>query len=191
MCAKLIKSNPQKKRQWSGGETTELYISPQESEYKKRDFNFRLSTATVDVDESIFTSLNGVSRVLMVLEGRMKLIHENYHSVDLSRFDMDQFEGGWKTRSIGRCVDFNLMLRNGYNGSVEALDLAANSKCAYPFDDRPELFFYAFNNGLSITLDGVVYKLREGDVLHVEESECFNIDLSTIDESALVVVKIL
>jgi environmental stress-induced protein Ves len=52
MCAKLLKSNPQNTAKWSGGETTELFISPEGSSYKKRDFDFRLSTATVEVNQS-------------------------------------------------------------------------------------------------------------------------------------------
>ena len=41
---------------WSGGETTELYIYPADYQYKKRDFLFRISRATIPKEKSIFTN---------------------------------------------------------------------------------------------------------------------------------------
>ena len=54
---------------WSGGTTTELFIFPPTADYQQRNFQFRLSTATVEADRSDFTLLNGISRKLMVLSG--------------------------------------------------------------------------------------------------------------------------
>lgn len=190
MCAKLLKSNPENTIKWSGGETTELFISPVGSSYADRNFDFRLSTATVEVEESVFTALSGVSRVLMVLEGQMNLTHENEHKAELAKFDVDHFEGGWKTASFGTCTDFNLMLRNDCRGSVEGFDLIADSKIKYDFDERPELFFYAFKGNLIITLNDKPHKLEQGDMLCLEESECFLIELSANEDASLVVVQV-
>lgn len=41
---------------WSGGKTTQLFIYPENSEYAKRNFLFRISSATVDCERSEFTS---------------------------------------------------------------------------------------------------------------------------------------
>ena len=40
---------------WSGGQTTQLFLSPKEGSYPDRTFDFRLSTATVEVEKSDFT----------------------------------------------------------------------------------------------------------------------------------------
>ncbi|NOQ72929.1 MAG: hypothetical protein GQ574_13050 [Crocinitomix sp.] len=191
MCAKLLKSNPQNTTKWSGGDTTELFISPQGSSYIKRDFNFRLSTATVEVNESVFTPLAGASRVLMVLEGQMNLEHKNHHKSQLSKFDIDRFDGGWETASVGTCIDFNLMLRNGCKGDVEGVELKANAVQKYEFDERPALFFYLFEGALTIGLNAVDYKLNAGDLLYLDESECFDIQLLAVSDSSLVVVKVI
>ncbi len=53
MCAKIIKSNPKNTSKWSGGDTTELLMYPSESSYKNRDFEYRLSTAKVEVESSV------------------------------------------------------------------------------------------------------------------------------------------
>ena len=35
---------------WSGGDTTELYLYPEDGDYKSGNFQLRISSATVDVD---------------------------------------------------------------------------------------------------------------------------------------------
>lgn len=61
---------------WSGGETTELFIYPENANYKAGNYQFRLSTATVEIEASTFTPLPGVDRTLIVLEGEMQLDHK-------------------------------------------------------------------------------------------------------------------
>ena len=39
---------------WSGGTTTELFLYPEGGSYAARDFLFRISSATVDLEESDF-----------------------------------------------------------------------------------------------------------------------------------------
>ena len=41
--------------QWTGGKTTQLAISPKEAVYADREFLWRLSSATVELEESDFT----------------------------------------------------------------------------------------------------------------------------------------
>ena len=43
--------------QWSGGTTTQLAIAPSGAQYGDRAFLWRLSSATVDLEESDFTPL--------------------------------------------------------------------------------------------------------------------------------------
>lgn len=105
---------------WSGGSTTELLIWPPESTYAKRDFAFRISSATVDIDESEFTCLPGVVRYITPLHGGFELEHQGLSSISLKPYDIDRFSGDEKTVCRGRAVDFNLMLR-GCEGSLVCL----------------------------------------------------------------------
>lgn len=52
---------------WSGGTTTELFIWPYGASYAERRFGIRISTATVDIAESTFTKLPGVTRYIAPL----------------------------------------------------------------------------------------------------------------------------
>ena len=105
---------------------TELFIYPEGADYESRNFQFRLSTATVEVDSSNFTPLPQVHRILMLLQGKMELKHEGHHTKTLNKFDLDEFEGDWKTSSKGQCVDFNLMLRKGTKGKVSGISINKN-----------------------------------------------------------------
>lgn len=62
--------------QWSGGTTTQIAIAPQGALYADRDFLWRLSSATVDLDESDFTPLPDYHRLIAPLRGEMELTHD-------------------------------------------------------------------------------------------------------------------
>ncbi|SIR59795.1 HutD protein [Peribacillus simplex] len=119
----VIRKSEQTSSLWSGGKTTQLAIYPEDGDYSKRDFKWRISTADVEVDESLFTHLPGIQRIIMILDGEMSLEHKGKHRVHLQPFEQDRFDGGWTTRSIGRVTDFNLMLAEGCEGDLGTIHL--------------------------------------------------------------------
>ncbi|MGV8980321.1 HutD family protein [Clostridium sp.] len=121
----IFKENKHKTSKWSGGTTTQLYIYPEDSLYDERNFEWRLSSAKVEVEKSIFTSLPGISRKIMVLEGELLLEHEGHHNAALKVFEQDSFSGGWTTISFGKVTDFNLMMSTGYKGELEAISFSS------------------------------------------------------------------
>ena len=78
---------------WSGGKTTELFIYPQNAIYSERDFDFRISTATVEVEESEFTLLPSYHRILFVLEGEVTLFVNKQQEVKLKLGEQFSFSG--------------------------------------------------------------------------------------------------
>ena len=62
--------------QWSGGTTTQVAIAPEGAVYADRDFLWRISSASVDLDESDFTALPDYHRWISTLKGGMTLSHE-------------------------------------------------------------------------------------------------------------------
>lgn len=136
----VIKSKNHKTSEWSGGTTTELYIYPSESEYIKKNFKFRLSSARVYEEESTFTILPKIDRKLMVLEGELLLQHENHHTIKLKEFDQDSFCGDWKTKSLGKARDFNLMTSEGCTGTLEHIHIKSNNKKCIKIDSKNEIY---------------------------------------------------
>jgi environmental stress-induced protein Ves len=108
----ILTSRNFKTTKWSGGTTTQLYISPINATLFNRDFKLRISTAKVETEESTFTSLPNVRRKLMILLGEITITHENQYSKHLKPFDIDDFCGDWTTSSKGTCIDFNVMTNN-------------------------------------------------------------------------------
>lgn len=98
---------------WAGGTTTQLAIYPPDASYADRNFIFRLSSATVDTEQSEFTHLPDYDRWLMIFEGRARLVHDSEKEVTLNPYECDAFDGGISTVSFGRVTDYNLKLENG------------------------------------------------------------------------------
>lgn len=98
---------------WSGGQTAEIALWPPESSYQERDFLWRLSSATVECESSVFTSLHDYNRIIALLGGELALDVEKAGRIDLRPGEPYRFDGGARVESRGRAVDFNLMLRKG------------------------------------------------------------------------------
>ena len=114
---------------WSGGKTTQLAIAPEGAVYAERDFLWRISSATVELEESDFTPLSDYNRLIATLQGEIDLSHDGASRLHLRPFEVHRFDGGVATHSRGRCTDFNLMLRKRVvDGSLDAAILHSGSK---------------------------------------------------------------
>lgn len=105
---KILKSSYNTK-DWSGGRTTEIYKYPETSSLEERNFTVRISSATVLTEKSEFTKFNGFNRILMVLDGEVKLQHNGNKQVKLISLNQDEFSGDDETFSEGKCTDFNII----------------------------------------------------------------------------------
>lgn len=128
MKVEIVKKEDQTTANWAGGTTTELFIHPKETSFVNRDFDFRISTATVEVEESTFTIFNKLNRILMILEGELEINHVDRYSKSLKKFDQDSFHGEWPTTAKGKVTDFNLIFNDKIEGNVNELDLPENAE---------------------------------------------------------------
>ena len=148
---------------WAGGTSTHLFVYPETATFAERNFDFRFSTATVEVEATDFTHFPGIDRHLMILEGELELTHHGRYTKVLRPYDTDHFSGDWKSSSKGKVRDLNLMLRNGYTGSVHAFHAAAGEKHEFHNESgRYELYY--LHHGKIAHADGSAF-LNEGDVL--------------------------
>lgn len=183
----VLKSNTFPTTNWSGGTTTEIYIHPAEANYKKCNFDFRLSMAKVTDQESVFTSLSGIRRKLMVLDGHITLSHENHHKKQLRKFDVDTFNGHWKTNCIGSCIDFNLMMTGNTTGNLEGFLIPKNEITERDIPNGIEFaFVYNFSGETNIIIAGKSYCVNEGDLIIIEAPKPKTIQLMAIKKSTLV-----
>ena len=161
----LLKSNDFQVSDWSGGKTKQLYLSPPTGHYGKREFDYRLSTATVELAESQFSDLSGFHRILMSLDHTLHLHNASrQEETVLAPFTPYVFEGSDSITSRGTCTDFNLIYSDHYQGQMLAIS------------DREELsqdeaiqFIYALSD-LMVTGTGLPsLNLETGQLLIVEK----------------------
>lgn len=107
---------------WSGGLTNELYIYPATSSYQDRNFDIRISSATVEESPSTFTSLPDYDRYIASLTGPLELImpDKNFR-VELAPFAVHAFDGAENIISHGTVSDMNLMVKKGLTSHMQFL----------------------------------------------------------------------
>lgn len=180
-----------KSNNWSGGVTTQLFIYPPTADYQQLNFSFRISTATVTTEKSDFTILPGVSRKLMVLDGETILKHEGYHTKKLKKFDVDKFEGTWKTSSIGKCTDFNLMTTGKVIGELEAVSIEKNQHLIYPIESKWNwLIIYVYSGNITVFLNNKKHFIHQGNLLAFNEIVIHSLGLEGTENSELIFSKI-
>ena len=161
----LLKSNDFQVSDWSGGKTKQLYLSPPTGHYGKREFDYRLSTATVELAESQFSDLSGFHRILMSLDHTLHLHNASrQEETVLAPFTPYIFEGSDSITSRGTCTDFNLIYSDHYQGQMLAIS------------DREELsqdeaiqFIYALSDLMVTGIGLPSLNLETGQLLIVEK----------------------
>lgn len=173
---------------WSGGTSTELFISPEGSLYQERNFKIRISTATVELPESTFTLLPGFTRVLMILNGELELEQE-HKKISLRKFETYTFDGGIATKSFGTAQDFNLMLRQGIYGHLEGVYWNTGTVNDLVFDNESNLLVvYLYKGKLEVGTKEKKRLIQQGDLLVLSLNEKSLIPKVHVIEAAEVVI---
>ena len=177
--------------QWSGGSSTQLYISPANATFSERNFELRISTAKVEVEQSSFTPLPGIQRKLMILDGEITIKHEGQYSKNLQAFDVDHFSGDWKTSSMGTCTDFNVMTSKPQESEFYHLKMEATK--SYKFRAKQEYkktFLYLDSGNIQLQLRNEKFILETGSLFIIEHLNGSFIDLTSNEAFDVVVLEI-
>lgn len=174
-----ITQNVQKTSRWAAGETTELFIYPNDSNFLERKFLWRLSVASVKDKQSTFTPLYSVIRWIIPMDGSLFLRHKSdgksLYRITLQPFQSHCFRGDWETQSEGKVKDFNLMYKEGVDGEIHHERLSAAettfedllSHAFVPSNDQIiTIGLYAVNG--SFHLEGFTINKEELLVIHLD-----------------------
>lgn len=149
---------------WSGGTTTQLAIFPPEAVYAERNFLWRISSATVELEESDFTSLPDYSRWISTLSGSMQLQHNENAPYVIAPGHTACFDGADATHSWGKCTDFNLMLRKGKcTGEISLFQPAAEESSIPLAGAREKCFLYCLSDSLRLCSEACELLLCAGE----------------------------
>lgn len=172
-CIEVIKKASLITNKWSGGTTTQLMIYPKDGDFSRREFKWRVSSARVEIMESTFTCLPDITRIIMILDGILKLNHEGHHKTELNPYETDVFMGEWVTKSQGIVTDLNLMLVAGVKGEMKAYKILALQTNEILLDDYYldfdyiTHFFYCPQGNIRILINKEENRLESGDIMHI------------------------
>ncbi|MBQ4650972.1 MAG: HutD family protein [Firmicutes bacterium] len=186
----LFKEENYKVSNWTGGKTTQLAIYPHSSDYLERNFLWRLSSATIEQEESDFSKLPDYDRVIMVLEGEVVLSYEGERVARLKELEQDRFDGGWKTKSFGRITDYNLMVRKGSEGYLDLIyPVAAKTEFASSFETEKPLATHALycKEGYAVVnCCGESHMINPGQLLVLESEAGEKVEYSVMGEGIVI-----
>lgn len=191
---KLTFSKPSERyaAKWAGGTTTQLAIFPPTAVYTKFNFLFRISTATVEVPESTFTFMSGVTRHLMILDGELDIDHKGRYKKHLAKFGYDVFDGEWPTTAKGMVTDFNLMVREKATGKLQALALRERQEETMIFRTSTAFSgFYMLEGSMRMIAGANSAELKKGDfvlcehereevIMHIQALEYCEVIVATV-----------
>jgi len=188
----IRKASDLKAARWAGGTTTQLAIYPESSEYTKFNFQFRISRATVEIEESTFTFMPGVKRHLMILDGALQIDHKGRYRKQLDKFGYDIFDGEWPTTAKGKVSDFNLMTCGKTSGKLQALVLKDRKESTLDYGQGTSYSSYFILSGQVRLICGTnAATLSQGDfVLLDHENEDAIVHMQSIADSEIIVASV-
>ena len=136
----LVKANELQVSEWAGGKTTQLFIYPTSADFLKKDFAYRISTATVELEESSFTPYPNYNRKLMILDGVLDLFHDDQYAIQLHPFDQDAFSGDWISHSKGKVIDYNVIFTSNYASEIFHFELSKGEEVKLNCKDTTLLY---------------------------------------------------
>lgn len=104
---------------WKGGKTEQLCIVPEEASLQERNFDIRISSATIDLERSEFSDFTGYRRYLMKLEGDITLLIDD-KTIIIKGDEAFEFMGDEKVISISKepSRDFNVIIKKDKKADI-------------------------------------------------------------------------
>ena len=162
---------------WSGGETTQLMIYPENADFSKKNFLFRISSATFTSTASSFSDFSDYQRYILPLEGELSVSHDKLYSRKLKQYEVEYFDGAWQTSSENSldCRDYNFIYRKGSQAGLQVLikgdqqEIKPNTIVTMFSSAKSQLAI----NGEEINVEGfdLLYLDSEGEGITIEVKE--------------------
>lgn len=181
---------------WSGGTTTQVAIAPEGAVYADRDFIYRVSSATVDLEVSDFTALPDYNRLISTLQGEIDVTHNDGEAIHLAPYHVHAFDGGWNTRSVGKCRDFNLMMRKDVcGGRMAAVTVSADAPAVVTMEDTAkgyahvDAYLYCGEGEAVVEAEGKSVTLLAGESAMGKDAAGASLRVSTNSAAKLMLVQ--
>lgn len=169
MNIQLLPKKSSKASIWSGGLTYEYMIYPKTANYADRDFEFRVSSATIEEVPSVFTKFEGYYRYLVMLDNNLQ-IEVNKEEKVYEKYEILEFNSNDDVASYTKGIDFNWMVSEKI--SYHKLKITShNQNCSAQI-----VILFSLDTTV-ITIEGKTYYLEPHDLLVIENPKKENIML--------------
>ncbi len=135
---KLIKGENFIDSKWAGGVTSEIFIYPENAKVSEKNFDFRISTATCNLEKSNYTAYDGFLRYICPLDNTMNITTSDC-KFSLKPMEVMFFHGNDNTYSSGDVRDFNLIYREDLKAQMYSLNI---KDLKYKFKGKSIIFNY-------------------------------------------------
>jgi len=145
------------------------------------------------LEKSSFTPLPGVQRIIMPLDGELKLHHLGQRKLVLHPFEQDSFPGDWQTESEGKVQDYNVMCQARAEANLEYFSLEAGEKLEISNNEMKSgsILLFCYRGKVGITTSEEYQLINEESLLiQFEDDELMNLDLEASEDSDLLVVRV-
>ncbi len=173
MNIRLLPKKDSKSSIWSGGLTYEYMIYPETANYADRDFVFRISSATIEQEPSVFTKFKGYHRYLVMLDNSLN-IEINAAKKVYEKYEIMEFNSDDDVISYTKGIDFNWMVSEKI--SHHKLKITNSSE-----DCNARVIILFSLHSTVIKINDKPYDLKPHDLLVIENEKKENImlDFST------------
>ncbi|URC11024.1 HutD family protein [Flavobacterium sp. B183] len=148
---------------WSGGLTYEYMIYPKTANYADRDFAFRISSATIEQEPSVFTQFKGYHRYLVMLDNGLN-IEINQEKKVYGQYEIMEFNSNDAVTSYTKGMDFNWMVSEKISHHQLKIT-AANQNC-----NAQIVLLFSLDTTV-IQINDKPYDLKPYDLLVIENPE--------------------
>lgn len=166
---KKILKDEFKTTEWSGGTTSQIFIDPENADVAKKDFDFRISSATCDLEKSEFTPYDEFKRYIMPLNGGLKLTSEK-EFVNLEPYDIYNFDGAENIVSEGKVRDYNLIVRKNHSGRLYTHKFFNNKKFTLECDCK-NLVIFNYKSNIDYNFEGEEAEFDKFSAIILEKNE--------------------
>ncbi len=172
---KKISQKEQLVSNWSGGTTKQLFIFPENEVLANKAFDYRISSASIEIESSDFTPFPNHRRILMILKGELEIDHKGHYSKLLQPYQTDTFQGNWETSSNGKVVDFNLIFKPELDGELNVLQIDKNPLQINADTNLQFYGFYILEGSFAFQNDSSENRtVTEGELIILEQIEFQN-----------------
>ncbi|MBS4761294.1 HutD family protein [Carnobacteriaceae bacterium zg-ZUI252] len=145
---------------WSGGKTTQMFLSPANVGYEIGKFDIRISSATIEIEESNFSKLPGYDRIICTLNNDILIQHNDEKKTLLKPLQLHTFSGDDITKSFGQCTDFNVIYKRNFSVNCNVITTQQTL-------DAHKTYFLYVSDDCKVTINDSDYNFAKGTCVYI------------------------